>query len=458
MPSAWQQRPSARTFSSVEPETRYVSSTGDVTIAYQVVGDGPVDLISVPHLSFMPPLDAWWEHPRISRAVHRLASFARLILFDRRGTGLSDRVPLHPAEQDVDDIGAVMDAVGSESAAVLGWSGAGMLAMLFAAAHPERCSHLILYEGFAAGIADDSYTLGQTEEAHAAEVESFVKAWGTTRDVSATAPDLGSDPRFQQWWARYERGLMTPRDFRAFMLLFRQLDVRPVLPSISVPTLILHRESSFIPVENASFLGDRISQSKVKVLPGVESVVWLGDWDSVADEIEDFLAGKQPRAREDRALATIMFTDIVGSTQRAADVGDRHWRSLLDEHDVITRRQIDRHGGRFIDSAGDGVLAIFDGPARSIQCARAIEDSVRALGLEVRAGIHTGEIELRGTNVGGIAVHIGARIAALAGPSEILVSRTVKDLVVGSGLTFTDRGTHALKGVPEEWQLYAVEG
>ncbi|HJT36806.1 MAG TPA: adenylate/guanylate cyclase domain-containing protein [Actinomycetota bacterium] len=441
----------------MEPDTYYVRGAEGVSISYQVVGDGPVDLVSIPHLSFLPPLDSWWQEPRFSRAVRRLASFSRLILFDRRGIGLSDRVGVHPAEQDLEDISAVMDAVGSERAALLGWTGAGMLAMLFAATHPERCSHLVLYEAFAAALADDSFTLGQTPEAHAAEVEGLVQEWGTVRDVTRTvAPDLGSDQQFQRWWARYERLIMTPRDLRAFIHVFRELDVRPVLSAISVPTLIVHREGSFIPVANARFLADRIDGSTLKILPGAESVAWLGDWDSVADEIEDFIGGKQPRAREDRALATILFTDIVGSTQRAAEVGDRRWRSLLDEHDEITRREIERHGGRFVGSTGDGVLAVFDGPARTIRCARAIGDGVRMLGLEIRAGVHAGEIELRGDNVGGIAVHIGARIAALAEASEVLVSRTVKDLVVGSGLSFVQRGSYVLKGVPDEWQLYAV--
>jgi class 3 adenylate cyclase/pimeloyl-ACP methyl ester carboxylesterase len=441
----------------MEPETQYVRSTRDATIAYQVVGDGPIDLLNFQHFPFSPPLDHWWEEPLLAHAVRRLASFSRLILYDRRGLGLSDRVGVHSPEEDLDDALAVMDEVGSERAAVVGWTGGGMLAMLLAAAHPERVSHLVLYCSFASALGDEEYPLGLSPEAHAAEMEQLVARWGTWRSVEPFSPTVSGDDHLKRWWARMERSEMTPRDLRASMLVLRQLDVRPILPSISVPTLILHRESVPIPVENAAYLAERIPGAKVKVLPGNDMVAWLGDWDGLADEIEAFVAGDRRAARTDRVLAAVMFTDIVGSTRRAAEIGDHKWRHLLDEHDAITRHEVERHSGRVVEWTGDGALATFDGPARAIRCAQSIQERVRTIGLEVRAGVHIGEIEVREHDVGGIAVHIGARIAALAGPSEVLVSRTVKDLVVGSGLTFADRGTHPLKGVPDEWQLFAVE-
>ena len=432
-------------------------STGDATIAYQVVGDGPVDILSIEHFPFAPPLDSWWEQPLLARAVKRLSSFSRLILYNRRGMGLSDRVGMHSPEEDLDDVLAVMDAVGSERAAVIGWTGAGMIAMLFAASHPERCSHLMLFDSFASSVGDDEYRLGQSPEEHAAEAERLAGRWGTGNALERFSPNLTGDERLMRWWVRMERSIMTPRDLRAQFVVLRQLDVRPILPSINVPTLVLHREDVVIPAQNARYLAERIPDAKLRILPGNESVAWLGDWDSVADEIESFVAGDQPRTRTDRILAAVLFTDIVGSTQLAAEIGDLKWRRLLDEHDEVTRREVDRHGGRVVEWTGDGALATFDGPVRAIRCAQSIQERVRPIGLEVRAGVHMGEVELRDHDVGGIGVHIGARVAALAGPSEVLVSRTVKDLVVGSGLVFTDRGTHALKGVPDEWQLFAVE-
>jgi len=434
-----------------------VRSTGDATLAYQVIGDGPIDILSIEHFPFAPPLDYWWEEPRLSRAVRRLASFSRLILYDRRGMGLSDRVGLHSTEDDLDDILAVMEAAGSERAAVIGWTGAGMIAMLFAASHPERCSHLVLYSSFASALGDQDYPMGETPEEHSEEIDRIVGEWGTIRDMRAFTPAVSGDEPLARWWARMERSMMTPRDLRAQMLVLRTLDVRPVLPAITTPTLIVHREGAVIPVENARYLAEHIAGAKLKILPGNDMVAWLGDWDSIADEIESFIAGERQRARTDRILAAVLFTDIVGSTQRAAQIGDQKWRALLDEHDAITRREVDRHSGRVVEWTGDGALATFDGPVRAIHCAQSIQELVRRIGLEVRAGVHMGEVELRDHDVGGIGVHIGARVAALAGPSEVLVSRTVKDLVVGSGLVFSDRGTHTLKGVPDEWQLFAVE-
>jgi pimeloyl-ACP methyl ester carboxylesterase len=435
----------------VPPETRYAKS-GDVHIAYQVVGDGAIDLVLVP--GFVSHVEGWWEEPACVRFFERLASFTRLILFDKRGTGLSDRVAVVPTlEQRMDDLRAVMKEAGSERAAVLGVSEGGAMSTLFAATYPERTSALVLYGTFA------EFCSWVPSPEH---LEQFLRAidetWGTGSSLPRFAPGAVQDERFKRWWARHERLGASPGAAIALMRMNSEIDVRHVLPTIRVPTLVLHRTGDVtVNVEAGRYQAAHIHGAKYVELPGVDHLPFVGDADSVLDEIEEFLTGVRSVPESDRVLATVLFTDIVGSTELAVRYGDRRWRDLLQAHHGLVRGELARFRGREVDTAGDGFLAIFDGPARAIRCAGSISDAVRPLGIEVRAGLHTGECEVMGEKVGGIAVHIGARVAAIAGPSEVWVSSTVKDLVAGSGLRFTDRGAHPLKGIPGEWHLFAVE-
>jgi pimeloyl-ACP methyl ester carboxylesterase len=434
----------------MQPETQYARS-GDVHIAYQVVGDGPRDLVLVP--GFVSHVEMWWDEPHCARFLQRLASFSRLILFDKRGTGLSDRVAEQPTlEQRMDDVRAVMDVIGSARATLLGVSEGGPLSTVFAATYPERTDALILYGSFS---AFSSWV--PTPEQLNQLLTGLEATWGTGGSLPRFAPSVADDPQFQQWWARRERQGASPGALIALMRMNSQIDIEDVLPAVRVPTLILHRtDDRVITVTAGRELADRIPGAKYVELPGDDHLPWVGDPDALLDEIEEFLTGARPAIEPDRVLATVLFTDIVGSTERLAQVGDRRWRELLGAHHAVVRRELERFRGREVNTAGDGFLATFDGPARAVRCAGAIRDAVRSVGLEVRAGVHTGEIELMGDDVGGIAVHIGARVAAGAGPGEILVSSTVKDLVAGSGLVFEDRGAHALKGVPGEWRLFRV--
>ena len=433
------------------PETKYAKS-GDVHIAYQVIGDGPTDLVCVP--GFVSHVEEWWEEPRCARFFERLAAFSRLILFDKRGTGLSDRVAEVPTlEQRMDDVRAVLEAAKSERAAVFGISEGGAMSMLFAASHPERTSALVLYGTFA------EFRSWVPTPQH---LEHFLQAidqeWGTGQSLSHFAPSVADEPPFRHWWARHERAGASPGAAMALMRMNSEIDVRHVLEAIHVPTLVLHRTGDVtVSVEAGRYQAAHIRGAKYVELSGIDHLPFVGDSEAILSEIEEFLTGARPMLEPDRVLATVLFTDIVGSTSRAAELGDRQWRELLGDQRAAVRRQVDRHRGREIDTAGDGLLATFDGPARAIRCACAIRDAVRLLGLEVRAGLHTGEIELLGDGVAGIAVHIAARVAALAGAGEILTSSTVKDLVAGSGVQFSDRGSHALKGVPDQWRLFEVQ-
>jgi class 3 adenylate cyclase/pimeloyl-ACP methyl ester carboxylesterase len=435
----------------MEPETRYAKS-GDVHIAYQVVESGPTDLVLVP--GFISHIEEWWEEPLSARFLERLASFSRLILFDKRGTGLSDREAGVPTlEQRMDDVRAVLAAAGSERAAVLGVSEGGAMSALFAATYPERTAALVLYGTFA-----EFCSWVPTPEHLEHFLHAIDEGWGTGRSLPHFAPSVADDSRFRRWWARYERLGASPGAAMALMRMNSEIDVRHVLPAIRVPTLVLHRTGDVtVDVEAGRYQAAHIPGATYVELPGVDHLPFVGDAEAVLDEIEEFLTGARPVAEPDRVLATVLFTDVVGSTELAARLGDRRWRDLLDAHHAAVRRQLARFRGREVKTVGDGFLATFDGPARAIRCADAIRASVRTLGLEVRAGLHTGEVELIGDDVGGIAIHVGARVAALAGPGEVLVSSTVKDLVAGSGLRFEDRGTHRLKGVPEGWRLFAVE-
>lgn len=428
----------------------------DVSIAYQVIGDGPLDLVIVP--GWVSHLDHYWEHPRIAKFFRRLASFSRLIRFDKRGTGLSDRVAAMPSlEQRMDDVRAVLDAVDSKRAAILGISEGGGMSVLFAATYPERTAALVLYGSYARSAWAPDYSWGRTEEQHETRIAGFRQAWGTGRTAAVMSPSTADDEVDREWAAANERTAASPGAMEALQRMNREIDVRHVLGAIRVPTLVLHRTGDqVVMVEHGRYLARHIPGAKLVEFAGQDHV-WATNGDELLDEIERFLTGDTRPFERDRVLATVLFTDIVDSTRKAVDLGDQRWRELLEEHHAAVREQLRRFRGREIDTAGDGVLSAFDGPARAICAARAITDGVRRLGIEVRAGLHTGECEVMGDKLAGIAVHIGARVAALAGPGEVLVSGTVKDLVAGSGLRFTARGAHEFKGVPGSWQLYSLE-
>jgi class 3 adenylate cyclase len=442
----------------VPPETRYARAADGVSIAYQVVGDGPRDLVYVP--GWVSHLEAAWEEPTLARYFDRLASFSRLILFDKRGTGMSDRVPeseLPTLETRMNDVRTVCDAVGSSEAALFGLSEGAPMCVLFAATHPERTTAIILFGGYARRLEGPDYPWGVSPEANAAFLEEMARDWGGPVGLAARAPSMVDDPRFRETWSRYLRMGASPGAVVALARMNAEIDVRSVLGSVHIPTLVLHRTGDrAFPVEAGRFLAERIAGARFVELHGDDHLPWVGDTDAVLGEIEEFLTGVRSSSTHDRFLATVLFTDIVGSTQRAAELGDGAWGDLLIAHNRRVREQLARFQGREIDTAGDGFLATFDGPARAVRCAAAIIDALEPLGVEIRAGVHTGEITIAGDDVRGIAVHIGARVAALAGPSEILVSSTVRDLVAGSGLAFEDRGVHRLKGVPDDRRLYAV--
>ena len=438
------------------PQTRYAKS-GDVNIAYQVLGQGPPDLVLIP--GWVSNIEIFWEEPAVVRFFTRLASFSRLILFDKRGTGLSDRVAEMPnLETRMDDVRAVLDTVGSERAALFGYSEGGVLCALFAATYPNRASALIMHGSYARLTAAPDYPWGLNEQERSAFVDQAVREWGAPIGIDMRAPSMVTDERFRQWWARFLRLSASPAAFATLSHMNAQMDIRQVLPAIRVPTLILHSVNDRnLDVRGSRYLAERIPGAKLVELSGPDHVPWLSDADIVVDEVEEFLTGARHAPEPERVLATVMFTDIVGASERAAGLGDRRWHDLLDSHHALIRRQLNHFRGREIDTAGDGFLATFDGPARAVRCASTISDGVRSLGIEVRAGLHTGECEMMGDKLAGIAVHIGSRVAALARPGEVLVSSTVKDLVAGSGLSFQDRGIQSLKGIPGEWRLFAVE-
>jgi len=436
-------------------EVRFARS-GDIDVAYRVVGDGPIDLVYVSgaytHLEIM------WELPQYRRYCERLGEFTRLITFDKRGMGMSDRVPgATTLEERMDDIRAVMDAVGSERAAVMGESEGGPLAILFAAAHPERTVALILQGAEVRERTDDDWPWGEsTEEEFEEYAASIPERWGRGLGMPFLAPSLGDPPWAREWLGRLALHASTPASWEAFARMAFDIDVRDVVPTIDVPTLILHAvDDQVCHVENARFLARAILRSQYVELAGGDHVPWF-DPDETIGEIREFLTGTREAPRPDRLLATVLFTDLVGSTALAAEIGDRRWRDLVEQHQAAVRRELGRFEGSEVDTAGDGFFATFDGPARAIRCAQSIVKSVRPLGLDVRAGLHTGEVEVADRKVAGIAVNIGARVAARADAGEVLVSSTVRDLVAGSGIEFAERGKAELKGVPGEWRLYAV--
>lgn len=436
------------------PRTRYVKS-GEVHIAYQVLGDGPIDLLWVP--GFVSHLEYDWEHPRPARFFRRLASFSRLIRFDKRGTGLSDRVAIPTLEERMDDVRAVLDATGSSRAALIGVSEGGPMSLLYAATYPERTSALVLYGSYARRAWAPDHPFGVTSERMRGILETLEKDWGASVAMEIWSPSMLGDDAYKQWRATYLRLAASPGAAISVMRMNMEIDARHVLPAIGAPTLILHRTGDRLtPVDQARHMAEHIRCAKLVELPGEDHTPWVGDTDALLDEIEEFLTGIRHGPEPDRILATVLFTDIVGSTKRAVELGDRDWRELLAQHHAIVRRQLARFRGHEVNIAGDGFLATFDGPGRAIRCAVSICREVRSLGIDVRAGLHSGECQVEDSKVEGIAVHIGSRVAATAKPGEVLVSSTVKDLVVGSGIAFEDRGMHALKGVPGEWHLFAV--
>ena len=438
-------------------QTRYAKS-GDVHIAYQVVGEGPPDVVVVN--GWVISLELYWDDPGWSSFFRRLASFSRLIMFDKRGTGLSDRVSVREMptlEERMDDVRAVMDAVGSKRAFVFGISEGGPMSMLFAATYPERTSGLALYGSFPRFTSQDDYPWGFAPELLEPMLEQAERTWGDgTFSGSLLAPS--ELPERLPYFARMEREGASPGAMIALVRMLAEIDVRPVLPSISVPTLIVHRDRDAIaPIEGARYMAAQILGARLVELEGEHSPL-AGDTDAILDHVEEFVTGQRGQREPDRVLSTVMFTDIVDSTARAAALGDRRWSELLEGHHDLVREQLRRFGGQEVKTIGDGFLATFDGPARGIRCALATVDAAREAGVSLRAGLHTGECERRGGDISGIAVHTGARVAALAGADEVLVSRTMKDLVAGSGLRFEDRGTRTLKGIPDEWQLFAASG
>lgn len=430
-----------------------------MSIAYQVVGEGPRDLVYVS--GWVSHLEAAWGQPMVARFYNRLASFSRLILFDKRGTGLSDRVAdreLPTLEQRMDDVRAVMDAAGSTRATVIGVSEGGVMAILFAATYPERTTALLTFGTHACRIRDEEYpwapTLAEREEL----CKTVDRDWGAEIDYTELAPSLRGDKAFHRWLSNYLRLSASPGSAVALLRMNTRNDVRQVLPTIRVPALIMHRSGDLdASVEEGRYIAQRIPGAKFVEFSGPDHLPFVGDQDGVLDEIEEFVTGVRPAPQVDRMLATVLFTDIAGSTEIAARLGDRTWRSRLEQHHAAVRTELSRFRGQEVTTTGDGFVASFDGPARAVRCAIALRDRLAGDGLQIRAGVHTGECERMGDNIGGIAVHIGSRVARLAEPGEVLASSTVRDLVSGSGIVFADRGTFQLKGVPGEWRIYRVE-
>lgn len=439
----------------MKAKTQYARS-GDLHIAYQVVGDHPLDIVYVP--GWVSHLELAWEEPTMARYLTRLASFSRLIMFDKRGTGLSDRVrddQLPTLEERMDDLRAVMDAAGSKEAAIMGASEGGNLSALFAASHPERTKALIMYGSYVKRSWSPDYPWAPTPEEREREIEIIEREWGNLMDLEHYVPSKVGDEEFAWRLATYLRRAASPGAAATLLRMNTEIDIRSVLPTISVPTLILNRTGDRdVNVEEARWIAGQIPGARFVELPGDDHFPWVGDQDSVLDEIQEFLTGVRRAPAFDRVLSTVLFTDIVGSTELALRLGDDIWIGLLERHQSLVQTEVARFRGRVIDTAGDGIFATFDGPARAIRCALNIVEGSKSFGIDVRAGVHTGEVELTGSKVGGIAVHIGSRVAAIAEPGEVLVSSTVKDLVAGAGIHFRERGRFELKGIPGERLLF----
>ena len=438
------------------PQTRYALS-GEVSIAYQVFGEGGLDLVLA--MPWVSNLDLQWESPLLSHFFGRLGAFARVIVFDRRGVGLSDPVGgVATLEERMDDIRAVMDAAGSERAALLGMSEGATACMLFAATYPERTSALLLWGAMARSTAAEDYPWAASKEALIeAEVELIGPLWGQGATIDIFSPSLADDPKAREFYGRIERGAGSPLRAWQIMNMFLETDVRGALPLIQVPTLVMHRRHDHaVNVRASRWLAEQISGSRYVEFEGVDHFAWVGDAEAPLATIEEFITGVRPAAGLDRVLATVVFTDIVGSTERASEVGDRRWRELLEQQQELVRERLDRNHGREIKTTGDGFLVTFGGPSRAVHFAHAVVRDAPSLGIEVRAGAHTGEVEVMGEDVGGVGVHVASRICDLAHGGQVLASRTVHDLTVGSGLCFESRGSHVLKGLPGEWEIYEV--
>ena len=442
---------------AVQPETKFVRLGGD-RIAYQVLGAGPPDLV-VARRSY-GHIDVAWEDPGISLFLRRLASFCRVILFDRRGTGPSDPLPLGPLppwESYAEELATVLDEVGCERAAIMAELDAGPTGLLWAGTRPERTSALVLVHTSARFVAGGGYPIGVATHAVEAMVAQFDELWGSDAMAAMLVPSRAGDARFLRWFAKWQRASVSPKVAQAFLRAMAEVDVRPVLPLVQAPTLILHRRGfGLVPIEHGRYLAEHIAGARLVELPGSDVDLSWETPELALDAIQEFLTGLRRTVEPSRVLATVLFTDIVGSTERAAQLGDRRWRELLEVHDELAGRLVDQFHGQLVKTTGDGILATFDGPGRAIRCAAALGDELAGIGLQIRAGLHTGEIELRDGDVGGIAVHIAARVMAAAGPGEILTSRTVHDLVVGSDIAMDDVGTRPLKGIEGTWQLFAA--
>ena len=438
------------------PETRFTRCDG-VDIAYQVIGaGGQLDIVYIP--AFVSHLEVMWELAEFAAFLERLASFGRLITFDKRGTGLSDRLPGMPSlEERSRDVGAVMDAAGSDRAAIAGWGDGAAMALMFAAGNPERVTALVLGSLGVKVATGKAAPLIADPKVVQAMTDAIESGWGQATFAGVVAPSRADDERFLAWYRRWERLSATPNAAAALSRCMLDFDADPLLTAVQARTLILNRAGSLFDRDAVRAVAARIPGAKCVELPGVDATPYVGDAGAYLDEIQEFLTGTRGEPDLDRSLATVVFTDIVGSTRHAEQLGDRRWRYLLDDHQAQVRRLLEGFHGTEIDTAGDGFFFTFDAPARAVRCACAIRDTIPQLGLQIRAGVHTGEIERQGSGVTGLAVHVGARVAALALPNEVLVTDTVKSLVLGSGISFTDRGTHVLKGVPGRWRLHAAE-
>jgi class 3 adenylate cyclase len=442
----------------VTPETHY-ARVGDLYLAYQTVGEGPIDLVLADQ--WISHQESQWDVPPVAELRRRLAAIGRLILFDKRGVGMSDPVPIQSLpsmDAWIDDVRAVMDAAHSERAALITTLGGGLMGLVFAATHPDRLRALVIVDGWARARVDADYPVGLPPDEIRRRVEQTETGWGKGLMLDTFAPSMRAVPGLREAWARYERFAASPGVARAMVANLLELDVRHVLPAIHVPTLVIaHTDGVVIGPGFGQLVAERITGARYVEVPGIDNLMWAGDQAAVVAEIESFVTGARSTRTSDRRLATILFTDIVDSTQHAAEMGDHRWRELLDRHDALARSSVERAGGRVVKTTGDGVLATFDGPGRALEAALEISRTAPGLDLHVRAGLHAGEIEVTAGDVVGLAVHLAARVAALAGSDEILVSSTVRDLVVGSGIRFADRGSRVLKGVPGRWRLYAAE-
>jgi len=440
----------------MRPETQF-TAVGDISIAYQVVGDGPFDLVYAP--GWLSNLEYAWESPHYTDFMTKLGRFCRVLIFDKRGTGLSERdVGFPTLEQRAEDITAVLDAVGSEEAALFGLSEGGNMATMFAATYPERTRALVLSGTAARGSWAPDYPWRATVEVLDREIDYLRRNWGKPFNLEEAAPSIAGDPAAEAWFGAFLRHSASPKAAELITRLHAEIDIRAVLPTLSCPTLVINRENdAWGPAEEARYVAGLIPNAILKIVPGADHIPWYGDQDRFLGEIEAFLTGERERRPSERVLLTVLMTDIVGSTERAAALGDSKWRALLDRHDEAVRRRVTAFGGQTVNTTGDGFITAFTGPTRAIQCAEAIQRDVARLGLDIRAGLHSGECERRGDDIGGLAVHIAARILDLAAPGQVLVSSTVKDLTVGADLVLTPAGRQSLKGVPGDWQLYAAD-